>query len=70
MKSCLNCVHGSFWKQEDHHLYYYTGECEHWEKAIREQAFDAIEIGSEDPAELEQPFKQIGEQCPVWEVNS
>lgn len=68
MKSCLNCIFGSFNLQADSHVWFYAGECEHWEKAIAQQVFDAIEINSEDPAELEQPFKQIGEKCPTWEV--
>lgn len=68
MKSCLNCIFGSFGIQADSRVYFYAGECGHWEKAIRDQALDAIEMNSEDPAEIEQPFQQIGEQCPAWEV--
>ncbi|MCC5636362.1 hypothetical protein LC593_10920 [Nostoc sp. CHAB 5844] len=67
MKSCLNCIHGKF-NQRYFYTYSYTGECGHWDYMIRDRSLDAVEINSEDPAEIERSFQKIGEQCPAWEA--
>ncbi|MBH8566697.1 hypothetical protein I8748_31870 [Nostoc sp. CENA67] len=65
-KSCLNCTWGDFRQEADHHLYFYTGECGHPEKSIRDQVLNAIEINSEDLEEIQQPFCKVADQCPAW----
>ncbi|MEH2201159.1 MAG: hypothetical protein V7K82_23500 [Nostoc sp.] len=66
-ESCLNCLMGEFHQEVDSGLFFYSGECCHFEAGIRAQVSAILEIESEYLVEIEQKFEQVGQQCPMWE---
>ncbi|WP_375491157.1 hypothetical protein [uncultured Nostoc sp.] len=69
-KSCLNCLMGEFHPVIDSGLYSYSGECCHFERGIREQVLEIVEVESEYLVEVEQMFEKVGQRCPMWEPES